>query len=99
MSHKNLNLNLLINCISARSATQILSIKGECNYRFLHFLIIGLSKSSDNSLFEIYSFLIPLPEADLSCVAKIFDRASEADFFSNLKCFITQLFIRSCFSN
>ena len=31
---KNLNplLNLLINCISAKSEPQILSIKGECTY-------------------------------------------------------------------
>ena len=27
-------LNLLINCMSARSAPQILSIKGECNFVF-----------------------------------------------------------------
>ena len=34
--NKNLNrlLNLLINCISARSAPQILSIKGECAFLF-----------------------------------------------------------------
>ena len=63
--NKNLNplLNLLINCISARSVHQILSIKGDCTFLLLHFLIIGLCNSSANSLFEIFSFLIPLPEA------------------------------------
>ena len=30
--NKNPSLNLLINCISARSALQILSIKGECTF-------------------------------------------------------------------
>ena len=77
ISHnKNLNplLSLLINCISARSATQILSIKVECTFLFLNFLIIGLCNSSANSLFEIFSFLI----ADLFRVAKVSDRASVA---------------------
>ena len=35
-------LNLLINCTSARSAPQILSIKGERTFLFLRFLIIFL---------------------------------------------------------
>ena len=52
-------LYLLINCISARTAPQILSPKGEC---ISNFLIIGLCNSSANSLFEIFPFLIPLPE-------------------------------------
>ena len=38
-------LNLLINCTSARSAPQILSIKGECTYLFWSFLIIALCDS------------------------------------------------------
>ena len=42
-------LNLLINCISARSAPQMLPIKGECTFHFLNFLIIGLCNSSANS--------------------------------------------------
>ena len=54
--NKNLNplLNLLINCISSKSAPQILSIKGDCTFLFLDFLIIGLCNSSANSLFEIF---------------------------------------------
>ena len=44
-------LNLLINYISARAAPQILSIKGECTFLFLNFLMIGLRNSSVNSLF------------------------------------------------
>ena len=65
---KNLNplLNLLINCISARPAPQTWSIKGDCTFIFLNFLIIGLCNSSVNSLFEIFLFLIPLPEVLLS---------------------------------
>ena len=35
---------------------------------------------SANSLLDIFSFLKPLPEANLSRVAKIFDCASKADF-------------------
>ena len=66
--NKNLNtlLSLLINCISARSGPQILSKKGGCTFLFLYFLIIGLCNSSANSLFKIFSFLIPLPEVFLS---------------------------------
>ena len=62
--NKNLNplLNLLINCISDRSAPQILSIKDDCTFLFLNFLVIGLCNSSANSLLEIILFLIPLPE-------------------------------------
>ena len=42
--NKNLTtlLNLLINCISAKSAPQILSLNAECTFHFLDFLIIGL---------------------------------------------------------
>ena len=45
--NKNLNplLNLLIISISARSAPQILSIKGEFTFLLLKFLIIGLCNS------------------------------------------------------
>ena len=39
--------------MSARSAPQILSIKGDCT-----FLIIGLCNFSGNSLSEIFSFFI-----------------------------------------
>ena len=48
-------LNLLINCVSAKSKFRL------CN-------------SSANSLFDIFPFLIPLPEVDLS--------ASEVHFLS-----------------
>ena len=56
---KNLNLllNLLINCISSTSAPQILSIKCECTFLLLNFLMIGLCSSFANSLLEIFSFL------------------------------------------
>ena len=74
--NKNLNplLNLLINCISARSAPQISSIKGDCTFHLLNFLIISLCNSSANYCVakcegrwsDIFSFLIPLPEAFLS---------------------------------
>ena len=72
--NKNLNslLNLLINCISARSAPQILLIKVECTFLLLHFLIIGFYNSSANSLFEMLSFLI----ANLFYVAKAADQES-----------------------
>ena len=65
---KNLNslLDLIINCISARSACQVLSIKGECTFLFSHFLIVVLLNSSANSLFKIFSFLVPQPEVFLS---------------------------------
>ena len=41
--NKNLNplLNLLINCISAKSAPQILSLNVEYTFLFLNFLIMG----------------------------------------------------------
>ena len=54
-------LNLLINCISERSTTQILSIKVEFSFLFSNFLVIGLCNSSVNSLLSIISFLIAPP--------------------------------------
>ena len=51
-------LNFLINCISARSAPQILFIKGDCTFLLSNFRIIGLRNSSANSLLDILSFLI-----------------------------------------
>ena len=54
-------LNLLINCISARTAPQILSTKVECTFLFLNFLIIGLRSSSAYCWSDIFSFLMPLP--------------------------------------
>ena len=65
---KNLNplLSVLTNCISARSAPQILFIKRACTFLFLNFLIIGLCSSSANSLLDIISFLTVSPEAFLA---------------------------------
>ena len=50
-------LDLLVHCISARSAPQILPIKSEYTFIFVHSLIIPLCNSSSNSLSEIFSFL------------------------------------------
>ena len=56
--NKNLNLllNLLINGISARSASKILSVKGEYTFISLNVLIIVLCNPSASSLLEIVSF-------------------------------------------
>ena len=59
---KNPLLNLLINCLFARSAPKILSIKGERTFLFSNFLITGLYISSANALLEIISFLTFPPE-------------------------------------
>ena len=60
--YKNPLLNLLINCISAKSAPQILSIKYEYTFRFSNFLIIGLCYFSTICVFsKITSVLIPVP--------------------------------------
>ena len=66
--NKNLNplLNLFINHISARSASQILPIKGECTFLLLIFLLIDLCNSSANSLLNIISFLTVPREGFLS---------------------------------
>ena len=63
-------LNLLINCISARSAAQILS---ECTFLLLNFLIIGLCNSLANSWSEMFSILIPLPANLFALVAEVFN--------------------------
>ena len=55
-------VNLLINSISAKSAPQILSIKGDCTFLLLNFLIIGLCNSSVNCCYHILSCLIPVSE-------------------------------------
>ena len=54
-------LNLLNNCISARSTPQILSIKDKCTFHFSYILIIGLCNSSANSLSCMISFLAAPP--------------------------------------
>ena len=60
--HLNTLISLLIKCIPARSAPQILSIQDEPTFFLLKFLIIGLCNSSANSLLEIISFTILQPE-------------------------------------
>ena len=56
--NKNLNpSNLLINCKSAKSVSQIFSRKGECTFHFSNFLIIGLRNYSANSLLEVILFV------------------------------------------
>ena len=52
--------------MSARSATQLLSIKDGCTFPFLNFLIIDLCNSSDNYLLDIISFFIAPPDVLLS---------------------------------
>ena len=54
-------LNLLINCISAKSAPQIIFIKDDHTFSFLNFLIIGLCNSSANFCFDINSLLTTPP--------------------------------------
>ena len=82
---------------------QILSMKVECTFLFLNFLIFGLCHSSGLSLLEIFSFLTVPPEffffkkfinhwSKYTLISIIFR------IFSNTKCFITQCFIRSCSS-
>ena len=48
--------------MSAGSAPHIFSVEGAWNFLKLHFLIIGLCNSSANSLLDVFSFLILLPE-------------------------------------
>ena len=73
-------LDLLINCVSGRSARQILSIKHGYTFLFLNFVIFDLCNSSANSWSDIFSFLIPL-STNLFCVAKFFDGAPVAEVF------------------
>ena len=56
-------LNLLIDCIYA---PQILSIKGDCTFLFLNFLITDLCNSSANYPSDIFSISISLSEVFLS---------------------------------
>lgn len=55
-------LYLVINCISARSTTQMLSIKNEYTLCCLNFLINSLCNSPTNRSFDIISLLIAPPE-------------------------------------
>ena len=53
---------MLNNCISAKSASQILYIRDECIFPFSKCLIIGLCSYFASSLFtETTSELIPVP--------------------------------------
>ena len=53
--------NLLINCISARSAPQILSIKDECTFPFLSLkCILGITLLRANKNVLIISFILDL---------------------------------------
>ena len=57
-------LNLLINCISARSATKILSLNDEYTFRFSNYVVIGLCNSPAYSWFDMFLFLAEPPEAN-----------------------------------
>ena len=114
----NLNplLNLLINCILARSAPQILFMKSECTFLFSNILIIGLFNSYANCWFGILIFDATTSKfrvtkfSDCARVAEVFYqkiykalKQVHIDIhhfwiFSNIKCLITQCFIRSCSS-
>ena len=58
--------------IAARSAPQVLSIKGECTFLFLNSLIIGLCNSSANSLLEIFLFLVADSFASVAAPPEVF---------------------------
>ena len=75
-------LNSLINCISAKSARQILYTKDECTFPLSNFKIIGLCNYLASSFVDIFSFSVPLRETDLSHIAKASDSASQEDFLS-----------------
>ena len=64
-ANQNPLLNLLINCISQRSAHQILSIKDKRTFPFPNFLVNGLCNSSANYWFGIISLLTASPEVFL----------------------------------
>ena len=57
---KRIPLNLLLICISAESARQVLSIKDECTFLLLIFLLIGLCIDwfLYCNWFDIFSFSI-----------------------------------------
>ena len=44
--------------------------------------IIDLCHSLANSWFDIFSFLMPLPEANVFCIGKASDSGSKADLLS-----------------
>ena len=60
---------LLVNCVSAESACEMLTLRNVYTFHFLDFLIIGLCNFSANCWFDIITVLIGPPEvltADLS---------------------------------
>ena len=79
-------LNVIINCILARLAAQILPIKDECTFGFSNFLIIGLRNYSANSCFNLCPFLAP-PLEDLF---KIICKPLRRDLFyiHHILCFL-----------
>ena len=50
----------------------MMSVKGECTFLSLSFLITGLFNSSANSLFEIFLFLLLVPGSIFPRVAEFF---------------------------
>ena len=54
--------NLHIIYISVGLVPQVLSVKSEWTFLFSNVLIIGFCKSAANSLFEIFPFLVSLPQ-------------------------------------
>ena len=68
--NQNLLLYLRINCISARSAPELLSLKNEYTLRFLNFVILGLCNTPANCWSDKFSFLM----VDLSCIDEVSDR-------------------------
>ena len=58
-----------IDCISARAAPQILSLKDEYTFTFSKFLTIGLCNSSANCFIEKLQILFSI--LDLSWVTKV----------------------------
>ena len=60
--HRNAISYLLINCISAGSAYQILFLKDEYTLRFSNVLVIGLYNSPANYVFDIVLHFIVPPE-------------------------------------
>ena len=76
----------------SKVSPQILSIKGDCTFLLSSFLIIVLCNSSANALIYMFLFLILLPEVFVI-------KTQQYLIFSNIKCFNTQHFIRSCSSS
>ena len=94
--NKNINpwLNLLIHCISARSAPKILAIKDECTFRLSNFLIIALCYSSGNCCSVIFLLAAVLP-GNLFCLTKISDSTRVSRSISS-SIFPIKKFINHC---